>query len=102
MSSSVEDKLHGHAYTPFFGWDEAAIYMERESTDQRREARHRMFTGCGKEADLLKAEIWPESIFMRFATGKEVTRRSNNETDEGWLECHDDHPAAVRFWKAEF
>lgn len=100
MTSEATMDLHGHAYSPFWGWDEETIYMERETNDQRREAQHRMWEQAGKDADLRKSEVRPEPIHMRWTQGEEVMTRSNNETDEGWLECPEDHPDAVRFWKA--
>jgi len=101
MTTSPEEQveLHGHGYTPFWGFDEETIYMERESNDQRREARRRMWDQAGKDADLPEVAIDPQPIFMRWVTGDEADD-PRREDDAYWQECAEDHPDAVRFWKA--
>ena len=93
--------LHDHAYTPFWGWDDETIYMERESNDQRREARHRMITFLSIDERV----PLPVPIHMRWLTEKDRDEeglvRAFGELP-AWLECPADHPAAVRFWKAAF
>lgn len=93
------DRLHGYAYAPFWGFNEESIYMERESNDQRREARHRMWDQAGRDADLRKVQIRPEPIFMRWVTGDEATD-PRREDDPYWMECKESAAGAIRFWKA--
>lgn len=101
MGNLATDRLHGHAYAPFWGFDEASIYMERETNDQQREARHRMWDQCGKDANLRLTQIFPEPIFMRYVEEPEAEedRRPGWEYP-AWAECSEDQPGAIRFWKA--
>lgn len=91
--------LHGHQRQPFPDWGEEFTYLERVTVPDQ-----------GKAQELYCEELGdysldpPEPIWMRWATSVTdplLFEDLHAEWDDGWMECKEDHPDAVPFWKDE-
>jgi hypothetical protein len=97
--SGVTMDLHGCEGHAFPGFDEEVGYLERVTVTDRAEAvrEFRREWGFGPNDP---EEVNPQPIHMRFVVAGDPELLERPIPDVPcWLECAEDHPDAIPFWK---